>query len=433
MNFSEGREPGPVEDTDGNSHWTQYIDWSASQHDVLYVVSGSQESDLVGIPQDNFNGITVAASTFLEEGGEWGKEASFNAGFVFDAEGDRVSTDLLAPGEDIFLTFPNNVEDLDFGTSYAAPHVTGAAALLHQYANQQITAGTPRWGNEAHFHEVTKAILLNSADKLDGVHGSTREVVNTFGGNWLGTFAATQADVSLDANLGAGHLNVSSAITNFGPGEYDPGSTPVPPIGWDFGSIGAFGTLDYTFDQTVSGYVAITLAWDRRVELTDPDNSYSFGDQFFRYNEIDETQNNLDVLLLNDSEQVIASSTTADDNLEHIFQDVPAGQYKIRVSHVGGLLDAQDYALAWWAGEAAPPVQPGDYDLDSDVDGRDFLVWQRGNSPNPLSATDLAAWQANYGTGGFSAVSAPEPTAMAALLLSIVALTNRREFMIAEF
>src|SRR5262245_39274161 len=39
----------------------------------------------------------------------------------------------------------------------------------------------------------------------------------------------------------------------------------------------------------------------------------------------------------------------------------------------------------------------GDFDGDGDVDGRDFLVWQRGGSPNPLSAGDLAQWQANYG------------------------------------
>src|SRR5262249_13912275 len=42
---------------------------------------------------------------------------------------------------------------------------------------------------------------------------------------------------------------------------------------------------------------------------------------------------------------------------------------------------------------------PGDFNNDSKVDGRDFLIWQRGGSPSPLSGTDLAAWQANYGVG----------------------------------
>ena len=61
-----------------------------------------------------------------------------------------------------------------------------------------------------------------------------------------------------------------------------------------------------------------------------------------------------------------------------------------------------------------PPTPTGDYDLDGDVDGRDFLVWQRGGSPTPLSAGDLAAWQANYGMPIpplSAATSVPEPCA----------------------
>ncbi len=53
----------------------------------------------------------------------------------------------------------------------------------------------------------------------------------------------------------------------------------------------------------------------------------------------------------------------------------------------------------------------GDFDHDGDVDGRDFLIWQRGGSPSPLSGTDLADWQANYGVGALTAanVTVPEP------------------------
>ncbi|MEO2044951.1 MAG: polysaccharide lyase family protein [Pirellulales bacterium] len=46
----------------------------------------------------------------------------------------------------------------------------------------------------------------------------------------------------------------------------------------------------------------------------------------------------------------------------------------------------------------------GDFDADNDVDGHDFLKWQRGQSPAPFSQTDLNAWQANYGT-----VFTPDP------------------------
>jgi hypothetical protein len=49
--------------------------------------------------------------------------------------------------------------------------------------------------------------------------------------------------------------------------------------------------------------------------------------------------------------------------------------------------------------------QPGDFDGDGDVDGRDFLAWQR----NP-SVGSLSDWKNNYGSGSLTAaVAVPEP------------------------
>lgn len=56
----------------------------------------------------------------------------------------------------------------------------------------------------------------------------------------------------------------------------------------------------------------------------------------------------------------------------------------------------------------------GDFNNDGKVDGADFLVWQRGGSPNPLSPADLATWQGAYGGPAIGAV--PEPAA--ALLMT---------------
>jgi hypothetical protein len=86
---------------------------------------------------------------------------------------------------------------------------------------------------------------------------------------------------------------------------------------------------------------------------------------------------------------------------------------------------------------------PGDYDLDNDVDGRDFLVWQRlfgsttrtvaDNSLNGIvEAADLAIWQAYYGErfGAISVLSAiqvPEPVGLAIILtIALVASQNRK-------
>lgn len=78
-----------------------------------------------------------------------------------------------------------------------------------------------------------------------------------------------------------------------------------------------------------------------------------------------------------------------------------------------------------------PDSAPGDFDGDVDVDGRDFLIWQRGLSTNgPLSPTDLSDWQANYGPGGLAAVTAvPEPASFALLVTAGTVLLLRRRGM----
>jgi hypothetical protein len=71
-------------------------------------------------------------------------------------------------------------------------------------------------------------------------------------------------------------------------------------------------------------------------------------------------------------------------------------------------------------------VVPGDFDGNGTVNGHDFLAWQRGNSPQPFSATDLAVWQAAYNTDSLTATTTtvPEPNTLA--LTAIVLLIAAR-------
>ena len=71
---------------------------------------------------------------------------------------------------------------------------------------------------------------------------------------------------------------------------------------------------------------------------------------------------------------------------------------------------------------------PGDFNGDSRVDGADFLVWQRGGSPTPLSADDLNAWKTGFGAGASSPTvgAVPEPSTAALLVLASVGVFRRR-------
>jgi hypothetical protein len=64
----------------------------------------------------------------------------------------------------------------------------------------------------------------------------------------------------------------------------------------------------------------------------------------------------------------------------------------------------------------SPATTNGDFDGDGDVDGNDFLFWQRGETTPALDPGLLIEWQENYGAGALAAVSSvPEPASLSLL------------------
>jgi hypothetical protein len=69
-------------------------------------------------------------------------------------------------------------------------------------------------------------------------------------------------------------------------------------------------------------------------------------------------------------------------------------------------------------GPFTTPPAGGDFDGNGVVDGHDFLIWQRGESPGGVIPEDLAEWIANFPQAGVAA--GPEPAGAA--LVGAVAL-----------
>jgi hypothetical protein len=386
INYSFGeslmRDPRDNPVLDGNALLTQCVDWLARTNNVLQVIAGNQGRGGFPIPTDSFNGMIIANS--MRVGGEFRKVDYFSLGsepeVVIGRDpatesnvGPRRSVALLAPGSDIQTLTPNGTAaPADSGTSFATPHVVATVALLQEFGDRSIrqaleskqTPEVSHWGLDARRQEVMKAVLMNSADKLqdqgDGLNlGMTRTVLTQRNRTWLDSDAHQSTRLPLDAQMGTGHLNAFRAYEQFRPGQWRP-DQETPAIGWDYRAVSAAPSAntskyqDYVFADPLQGgsFIAATLTWNRLVELQDrnANGQYDIGETFR-----DRGLNNLDMYLMRaedtDSRNRIWASDSQVDSVEHLFHQIPeTGRYKIRVVYRDQINEpVQPYALAWWA------------------------------------------------------------------------------------
>lgn len=459
-------------DLTGNAQETLFLDWSATAHDVLYVAAAHERFAGGDFPDSSFNALLVGWST-RDTNGVFNMVHSDNR---YHTDDWRTFVDLVAPGDSITApNYGNFDEELtgNFnGTSAAAPHATSAVALIQEFVEYQIGVSAPRWGANARRHEVSKAVLMNSADKLEdngafapvgALMGMERTLLDQNGDNWLASEAYGDGydDFGmfqpLDDQMGAGHLNVRRALQQISSGEYEADSGDVPLIGWDYGTTtGAGQVRKYRFDEelTEDYFLSVTLAWDRHVDFAPGGDSgiagqFDEGDTFAEYMEegdffgdpqADDVINDLDIYLMPrgafSKSQAIALATGDADTIEHLFFQIPmTGDYEIWVEQFDADQGSQDYALAWWAASPNVILLAGDFDGDGIVTAADLTQWESdygltagsdANGDGVSNGLDFLAWQKTLGNSAAvsNAATVPEPRTLSITLFGLVVLSS---------
>jgi hypothetical protein len=285
-------------DTDGRfTALAEYVDRVVYNTGVTVVVAVSNDcATRMGSPEIAFNDISVGA--FSDRGTKrlGDDRQSCDPAIVpnFGAfrnspskNGDREQPDLVAPGHNIETTLVGGGFVPLSGTSFAAPHITAAVALLQDRAGFPLT----------HQAERVRAILMASA--RHNIEGPGR----------------------LSDRDGAGAVSLAAADTVLRSGQ-----------SWQVVKPGGKAGFPYTqpFAATKGQAVRVALTWAHKPGF--PNNTVS---------------TDLNLQILGPSGAVVAASATRDNNFEIVaFKAPTTATYRIRVDNRRSSAGAEHLGLA---------------------------------------------------------------------------------------
>ncbi|MHA1404239.1 MAG: S8 family peptidase [Candidatus Helarchaeota archaeon] len=289
ITFSGGAVPDQTSlINNGQNALTIFIDALTHVYDVLWVsAAGNEGSYKINIPGDSFNclcignidnGVDIIRSTDVIA-------SSSSTGPTYDG---RIKPDLVAPGQNIrSIRHDNNVSFRELsGTSMATPHVSGAAACLFQYLEEE----QPQISHD-YYPLIAKAALIHTAEDR-GTAGP-------------------------DGTYGYGYLDMAHLNTFL-----DNGAITVGTLGSE--NVIYSRPLYYRFTLSSQQDFNLTFTWYRHVLYYSRSLYGVYGDG---------TPNNFDVYLYDyTSGTLLANSTDTLNNIEQIFyDDLPAGEYFIKI------------------------------------------------------------------------------------------------------
>jgi len=253
----------------------------------------------------------------------------------------RCGVDIVAPGNCLVpdANSPTGYSRSGNWTSFAAPVVAGTISLLTQHvkSDEVLAPAIADDGGNC----VMKAILLNSAKKLDNWHKGTPDPND-------------DTEYSLDFLQGAGALDAQTAFAQLNAGIQSPGK--VSATGWDSGKIerlqDAVKYYRFKLDETADYDIAVTLTWNRHYKSEYPYVADLKKDRDLRV-ELWASDNGKP-----GTEKMIDYCDTVNDNIEHIYCKAEPGlnTYEILVASNDDPLmkkgeeitsSPETYALAW--------------------------------------------------------------------------------------